>query len=331
VLADRYPTGGAIGETQDFTDTAPSEGVGYYRVIALMPSAPDGFVLIPGGTFTMGDDFQNPAANRTPHDVTLGTFLLQARETTKAQWDEVWAWARDHGYIFDNYLPTGSVSHTTGDGKAGAPDHPVVGISWYDAVKWCNARSQKEGLRPCYYADVGFNNVFTSGQIDLSNNLVDWRADGYRLPTEAEWERAARGGLEGKLFPWGDTITHAQANYFSSVERDYDISPTRGYHPAYWRDRAPFTAPVASFSPNAFGLFDMAGNVFEWCWDVYETDYYLISPRENPLGPDSGTFRVNRGGSWNVVHGGWTRVAVRNWDFPYNTMADRGFRVAKNL
>ncbi len=267
----------------------------FYRVRG-EPNPPAGMVLIPAGESQMGDTFSEGLLHERPvHTVYVSAFYMDRTEVTKAQWDEVYQWAIGHGYSFGN----------PGSGKAA--NHPVQTINWYDAVKWCNARSEREGRAWAYYTDSGLTQPYRTGRI---TPYVRWDR-GYRLPTEAEWEKAARGGLSGKRFPWGDTITHGQANYYSSTNYSYDISSTRGYHPTYATGGEPYTSPVGSFSANGYGLYDMTGNVWEWCWDWWSESYYSSSPEIDPRGPSSGSGRVERGGSWAGIAGGISRAAYR--------------------
>jgi formylglycine-generating enzyme required for sulfatase activity len=156
---------------------------------------------------------------------------------------------------------------------------------------------------------------------------VNWSAKGYRLPTEAEWEKAARGGLSGKRFPWGDTFSHSQANYDSSDSNAYDVSPTRGPHPSYGAGTKPYTSPVGSFAANAYGLQDMAGNVYEWCWDWKED--YAGGSQTDPRGPTSGSSRVYRGGCWDDF-ADFCRAAYRGNSDPGNQSSNLGFRVLRS-
>ena len=159
--------------------------------------------------------------------------------------------------------------------------------------------------------------------MDVSNDSVKWDANGYRLPTEAEWEKAARGGLFNKYFPWGDTIMHDYANYYSSIIFYYDISATRDYHPTYNDGITPYTSPVGSFAANDYGLYDMSGNVWEWCWDWYGR--YSMALQINPLGPATGSYRVFRGGSW--YDGAYfARCACRNGNDQSGASYRIGFR-----
>jgi len=158
------------------------------------------------------------------------------------------------------------------DSKYNTPDYPVVGVSWNDAKAY-----------------------------------AEWARK--RLPTEAEWERAARGGLKGKEYPWGDGISHDDANYYGTGGKDK------------WK----YTSPVGSFAPNGYGLYDMTGNVWELCADWYDKDYYSSSPPRNPRGPSSGIWRVVRGGSCSYL-GSKLRCAGRGYGDPAVAYVNDGFR-----
>jgi formylglycine-generating enzyme required for sulfatase activity len=277
------------------------------------PPVPAGFALIPAGSFDMGNALSASGDGYSwelpVHTVSVSAFYMEQNLVTKAQWDVVYTWALTNGYSFDN----------AGSGKAF--NHPVQSVSWYDCVKWCNARSEKEGLVPSYTVS---GSVYRTGQ---NSPVCNMNASGYRLPTEAEWEKAARGGLSGKRFPWGDTITHSQANYFSSSSYSYDVSPTRGYNPTYGTGATPYTSPVGSFAANGYGLYDMAGNVLEWCWDW--NGAYGSGAVSDPTGPASGSYRVYRGGRWysNAYD---CRVASRYNCDPTYSGNSVGFRCARS-
>ncbi len=299
-----------------FQDASTAPGtLRFYRVVmipATTNNAPAGMVLIPAGSFQMGDTFNEGEAYELPvHAVYVSAFFMDQYEVTKGLWDQVKTWSATNGYAYDY----------PGDGKA--TNHPVQSIDWYDMVKWCNARSEMEGRTPCYYTDAALTQVYKSGQVAP---YVNWTG-GYRLPTEAEWEKADRGGLSGHRFPWGDvdTITHAQANYFSDSSIPYDVSPTRGFNPAFENGASPYTAPVGSFAPNDYGLYDMAGNVWEWCWDY--AGNYPADLQTDPRGPATGSTRVGRGGNWNF-YATHCRCAYRFGNDPNYLASNIGFRCA---
>ena len=277
--------------------------------LTVSAGAPQGMVAIPAGSFAMGDTFNEGYPDEIPvHQLYVSAFFMDQFEVTKTLWDSVYSWAIAHGYSFDNL----------GAGKAAT--HPVQTVDWYDVVKWCNARSEKEGLTPCYYSSASQTAVYRSGQLDVQNDWVNWTANGYRLPTEAEWEKAARGGLSGKRYPWGDTITHSQANY----------NNWSGFN---W----PNTTPVGSFAPNGYGLYDMAGNVDEWCWDWDDGSWYGSAgatqndshgPAASPLG-----YRIRRDGSWGSGEKD-LRCANRNYVntvLPSYSGIDLGFRCVRGF
>jgi formylglycine-generating enzyme required for sulfatase activity len=292
----------------DFTDSsATNYSRSLYRARQLV--APTNMVLIPSGPFVMGDASDSVAAELPLHTNQIGTFYIDQYDVTQDLWEAVRQWSTNHGYGFSS------------SPAAKAHDHPEQSVTWYDCVKWCNARSEMEGRTPAYYTDATWTAVYRTGNLDLTNACVLWSA-GYRLPTEAEWEAAARGGLEGNRFPWGDTISESQANYDSDASYSYDLSDT-GYNPTYNDGVQPYTSPVGSFASNALGLYDMAGNVWQWCWDWYGG--YSSNPQSNPRGPDAGTVRVCRGGSWQV-DAYYSRTACRGSDYPYDEQNDCGFR-----
>ena len=223
-------------------------------------------VQIPAGSYLVN----NPDSDFFPYTLNVGSFNMDTTEITKTQWDTVYDWAVANGYSFDN----------AGLGKA--LNHPVHTVNWYDSVKWCNARSEMEGKTPVYTVS---GNTYRTGQ---SIPTASTSADGYRLPTSDEWEHAARGGLSNKRFPWGDTITHNDANYYSDSQYSYDTSTTRLYHPDYDSGGFPFTSPAGSFPANGYGLHDMAGNLTEYCFSFYRDDYTATD------------YVIIRGGCWGT-------------------------------
>jgi sulfatase modifying factor 1 len=268
------------------------------------------FALVPAGPFQMGNAHNEGSGDGKPVCmVNVSAFYMEKTEVTKAEWDEVRTWGLLHGYTD---LPRGG-------GKAS--NHPVVHVRWYDVIKWCNARSEKGGLEPCYR--VGGNIMRT----DFIEPTVDWTATGYRLPTEAEWEKAARGGLSGQRFPWGNTIHLGLANYEGSTDASYDLGPA-GYHRTYAVGSEPYTSPVGRFAANGYGLYDMAGNVCEWCWDWY--GQYISPMTDDPRGPSSGSLRVGRGGSW-FHDASRCRVAYRLRYDPRASGNIFGFRSVRGL
>jgi len=280
----------------DYVQLPVTSSVNTNRLVDYNPPAI--MALIPAGSFTMGDCMvpSEGYGYETPlHSVYVSGFYMDRYEVTYSQWQRVYYWAITNGYNFDN----------AGAGKAA--NHPVQMVDWYDCVKWCNARSEMEGRTPAYYTNSAQTTVYRTGLVDLDNNSVNWNA-GYRLPTEAEWEKAARGGASGQRFPWGDTISWSQANY-DAEGLAYDLAPPIGFDPAFNEGVEPYTSPAGYFAPNGYGLYDMAGNVEQWCWDCYGP--YSSGSETDPRGLTSGSFRVYRGGNY-AVNAFFCRTAFRS-------------------
>jgi formylglycine-generating enzyme required for sulfatase activity len=321
--ADTIVKRDASGNFSAGTITANLSGNATSATTAATLAIPPGMALIPTGFFTMGNSIGDyDITDASPTNVYVSAFYMDVNLVSYSQWQSVYFWATNHGYSF----------FTAGSGKAA--NQPVQTLYWYDAVKWCNARSQQAGKTPVYYTDSGSTQVFTNAS--GTSVYANWAASGYRLPTEAEWEKAARGGLSGQRFPWGNVITENLANYYGCVGCgfSYDFGPT-GYNAAFTNGVGPYTSPVGSFAPNGYGLYDMAGNVQEWCWDWYAAPPYPSgSPYlggYGPVGPATGTYRVVRGGVWNN-YATYLRCAYRGAEGPLNTTGgDYGFRCAKGL
>ena len=294
----------------------------------------EGMAFIPAGGFWMGDALHDGHPDEQPvHWVFVSSFFMSRCEVTNDEMIEALQWAVDRGKID---VTSETIENAVGDRRklmhlgedqcritwdgsrfrmkpTKGEGYPCVEVTWYGAVAYCNFRSEMEGRTPCY---------------DLTDWSCDWSANGYRLPTDAEWEKAARGGVDGRRFAWSDTdtIDHTRANYESTHEYPYDLSVTDGFHPLYGDGEYPYTSPVGSFAPNGYGLYDMAGNVCEWTWDFWSATYYSVSPEFDPRGPATGTYHVVRSSRWRS-DARYCRVATRRHGWPGGRRR-MGFRIA---
>jgi sulfatase modifying factor 1 len=283
-----------------------------YTVTNMVPITVDAppfidMVAIPGGTFEMGDHAGVGNSNEQPvHSVTLDAFYMDKYEVSNTKFadflNNTTVTVGSGGYVYQvggaGQLICQLSNGLTHNGSAfvidaGKDHHPAVYQTWYGAALYCNYLSTLDGRTPCY---------------DETTFACDFTADGFRLPTEAEWEYASRGGEHSPYYqyPWGsNSITSSDANYASNIGATVD---------------------VGSYAANGYGLYDMAGNVWEWCNDWYDGSYYSNSPATNPTGPASGSIRVFRGGSWSYSAIS-LRCASRNFTHPTDNLHIIGFRV----
>ncbi len=275
--------------------TPSSTASATYNVIEVPPIQ---MIYVPGGSFTMGDTRGQGYPDELPsHTVTLNSFYIGKYEVTQAEYSILMP---DPGWVSDYGL---------------GANYPAYNVTWYAAIKYCNLRSMAEGLTPCYTIG-GSTNPANWGAVPNSQNstwdaaICNWQANGYRLPTEAEWEYAARGRTNNP-------------DYLYSGSDDINAV-------AWYGSNSGFTThPVGTKAPNGIGTYDMSGNVWEWCWDRYDESYYASSPQNNPRGPSSGSSRLWRGGCWGE-HFPYCRVSYRFHYNPYSGYyCSYGFRLCR--
>ena len=276
------------------------------------PMPESGYVFVEGGTFNMGSEEEAPV-----HSVTLSSFVMCDHPVTQKEYLDV----------------TGNnPSEFKGDEK------PVETVSWYDAVEYCNALSKRKGLTPCYEIDK--ENKDPQNHCDPDDKkwtvTCNFDADGYRLPTEAEWEYAARGGKACKEYKfsgsdsvdevaWHEDNAQGRLNHIDDEisEDEYEDFDEDDDDDGYG------TQPVKTKKPNTLGIYDMSGNVFEWCWDWFGV--YEEEPQVNPtVETDPVSIRIGRGGSW-LRDEDHCVVTKRDWHVPYEGCYDLGFRVVRSI
>ena len=251
---------------------------------------------IPGGTFKMGEIIDETAYEQEKvHTVNIDGFRMGITEVTFEEYD-----------LFCQATHRLQPKDEWGRGK-----HPVINVSWEDAIAYCNWLSEQHKLQTVYLGEG-------------TETQCNWNANGYRLPTEAEWEYAARAGGQKINFGNGkDMADPKEINFNASEENQITLSKA-----GVFRGK---TVEVGSLNcPNSLGLYDMSGNVWEWCWDWFDKNYYQISPEKNPKGPTDGDIRVLRGGSWHDKPN-YCLVSLRSGTYPIFQLNEIGFRLVKRL
>jgi formylglycine-generating enzyme required for sulfatase activity len=240
------------------------------------------FALVEGGSYMMGAATAIEEHEKPEHNVSVRSFYIARYEVTFDEYDR----------FCDSTKRTKPSDMQWGRGR-----RPAVIVSWLDAVDYCNWLSREQKLNPAYI---------------IHDKDVKWldTANGYRLPTEAEWEYAARGGKLSK------------GTRYAGADKPDNVA-------WYSANSSNQTQPVGTKQPNELGLYDMNGNVWEWVWDLYDTYYYRRSPSDNPKGPEEGAYRVTRGGAW-YNKSDYVAVTTRQYNTPDFRQNSVGFRIARN-
>jgi formylglycine-generating enzyme len=258
----------------------------------------------------------------------ISSFKIGKYEVTYNEWYNIKKWSSFHGYQIIEFGREGN-NGTIGAAPTITKNEPVLQINWRDSIVWCNAASEYFGLKPVYYTDSKFINILKISIIDITidtaagsidNPYINWTANGYRLPTEAEWEAAAR---------YNDGLLWTPGNYASGAAA-YDVDAT-GAVAWYHYNSGSLTHDVGTKNANQLAIYDMSGNISEWCWDWYGL-YTTLSPYTdpNPKGPDSFSGRIIRSGSWAHYHEGMA-ASARETGAPFISFIYTGFRVARSL
>lgn len=290
-------------------------------------------ICVPANTtgFLMGSTAVGGSATLEHTVASITAFAIARYEVKYADWLTVKTYATGNSYVFAN-------AGIQGDSGAGTNQHPVTTINWRDAIIWCNAASQKEGLTPVYYANPGHTTVLktatNSGSLNGAlgsedNPYVDWSANGYRLPTEAEWEYTARY-IDGTTFMRGDAPSGWSDNNPANGAVDAaEISSVAWYAP----NSGTVTHPVGAALGNALAIFDMSGNTWEWMWDWYAANYTASSPftDADSKGPSSGGSRTLRGGSYADAAADVLVSSRSSNFFPWQTNGNISFRPVRRF